>query len=265
MKRRSLLISGVLCICLLFTSVQAAFASSIASNENGAYRPTIYINGEKQDLKGVIPPSGSTLVPFREFFSVLNIEPTFNNKTKTLTVKNDETTITLTVGKRVATLNGKEVQLLQAPKIEDGITYVNLRFIAESFGGTVRFDKSSLKIYIDFQSITDLTTIWANALKTRDGKPRYEMMSEQAKEKFKREQINKSGENWNYIIGVSSPWVVDFKFEINGMNATITYRTRTSEPAYYNTKETITFVKKNGKLFVEDYQTIFEDQLIETN
>ncbi|KMY50179.1 copper amine oxidase N-terminal domain-containing protein [Peribacillus loiseleuriae] len=265
MKRHSLLISGILCICLLFTSVQAIFASSITLNEKGAYRPTIYINGEKRELKGVIPSSGSTLVPFREFFSVLNIEPTFNNKTKTVTVKNDKTTITLTAGKKVVTLNGKEVQLLQDPKIEDGIMYVNLRFIAESFGGTVRFDKNSLTIYIDFQSITDLTTIWANALKTRDGKPRYEMMSEQAKEKFKQEQIKRSGENWNYIIGGSSPWVVDFEFEINGMNATITYRTQTSEPAYYKTKETITFVKKNDKLFVEDYQTIFEDQLIKTN
>jgi hypothetical protein len=262
MKRRSLLISGVLCMCLLFTSVQTAFAYSIASNEK---RPTIHINGEKQDLKGTILPSGSTLVPFREFFSELNIKPAFNHNTKTLTATNDKTTITLTAGKRTATLNGKEVQLLQAPKIEDDIMYVNLRFIAESFGGTVRFDKSSLTIYIDFQSITvtDLTKIWANALKTRDGKPRYEMMTEKAKEKFKQEQINKSGESWNYVIGGSSPWVVDFEFEINGMNATITYRTQTSEPAYYHTKERLTFIKQNGKLLVEDYETIFEDQLIE--
>jgi Copper amine oxidase N-terminal domain len=262
MKHSFLLISGILCICLLFTSIQAAFASSIASNEN---RPTIRINGEKQDLKGVILPSGNTLVPFREFFSELNIKPSFNNNTKTLTATNDKTTITLTAGKKVAKLNGKEVQLLQAPQIENGIMYVNLRFIAESFGGTVQFDKSSLTIDINFQSISDLTKIWANALKTRDGKPRYEMMSEKAKEKFKQEQINRSGENWNYIIGVSSPWVVDFDIKIDGMTANITYVTQTSEPAYYNTKETLTFVKKNGKLIVDDYQTIFEDQLISIN
>lgn len=259
MRRRSLLISGVLCICLFFTGVQAATASSITSNEN---RPTIRINGEKQNLKGAILPGGSTLVPVREFFSELNIKPAFNNNTKTLTATSDETTIILTAGKKVAKLNGKEVQLLQAPQIEEGIMYVNLRFIAESFGGTVQFDQKSLTIDINFQGISDLTKVWANALKTRDGKPRYEMMSEKAKEKFKKEQVNESGENWNYVIGVSSPWVVDFEFEINGMNATITYRTQTSEPAYYHTKERLTFIKKNGKILVDDYQTVFENQLI---
>ena len=198
MKRYFLLISGLLCICLLFTSVQSAFASSIASNEN---RPTIRINGQKQNLKGSILPSGSTLVPFRAFFSELNIKPAFNNNTKTLTVTNGETTVTLTAGKRVAKLNGKEVQVLQAPQIENGLMYVNLRFIAESFGGIVQFDKSSLTIDINFQGISDLTKIWANALKTRNGKPRYDIMSEKAKVKFKQEQINQSGENWNYGSG----------------------------------------------------------------
>ncbi len=265
MKRHSLWLSGFLSICLLFTSAQAAFASSSASSEYAVKRSTIYINGERQALKGAISSNGSTLVPFKEFFSVLNLKTTFNNQTKTLTATNDETTIILTAGKRTAKLDGKEIQLLQDPNIKDGIMYVNLRFIAESFGGIVRFDKSSLTIFINFQRITDLTTIWANALKTRDGKPRYEMMSEQAKEKFKQEQITLIGENWNYVIGGSSPWVVDYEIEIDGMTATILYVTQTSDPAYYQTKETLTFVKENGKLIVDDYQTIFEGKLIDAN
>lgn len=79
---------------------------------------------------------GPTFVPFREFFSVLNIERQFNNRTKTLSTRNDETTINLTVAKRIAILN-KEVPLLQSPSIgdDDGIMHVNLRFIAEALGG----------------------------------------------------------------------------------------------------------------------------------
>lgn len=143
---------AVLLVCFLFSGV--ALASSVKPDESGVYRPIIYINGEKQDLKGAIPPSGSTLVPFRAFFTTLKIEPQFNNTTKTLTAKSGETTITLTSGKRVATLNGKDVPLLQGPEfVGEGIMYVNLRFVAESFGGVVNFDKDTLTIHIDFPKL----------------------------------------------------------------------------------------------------------------
>ncbi|MEA1959741.1 MAG: M56 family metallopeptidase [Bacillota bacterium] len=129
------------------------------------------------------------------------------------------------------------------------------------YDGEYRYYKISES---DFKSIDKLllATAWANALKTRDGKPRYEMMSEQAKENFTKEQIDRSGDNWNFNIGVSSPWVVDFEIEIDGMTANITYLTQTSEPAYYNSRETLSFGKENGTLVVVDYQTIYEYKLI---
>lgn len=114
----------------------------------------------------------------------------------------------------------------------------------------------------DIQKVEELSTVWANALKTRDGKPRYEMMSEKAKEKFVQEQIIRSGEDWNYNIGVSSPWVVNYEIEIDGLKAIITYTTQTSIPEFYHTQEMLTFKRENKEWFVDDYQTIFEDQLI---
>ena len=115
------------------------------------------------------------------------------------------------------------------------------------------------------ETVASLSEIWANALKTRDGKPRYDMMSDQAQEKFKKQQMVISGSNWNYIIGNSSPWVVDYEIKINGMTATITYLTQTSKPEYYQTKETVTFATdRNGKLYVKDYETQFENKLIES-
>ncbi|ACT04209.1 M56 family metallopeptidase [Paenibacillus sp. JDR-2] len=114
-------------------------------------------------------------------------------------------------------------------------------------------------------AIENLTTVWADALKSRDGKPRYDMMSANAKEKFVQEQIIRGGEDWNYNIGVSSPWVIDYRSRVDGMNAVITYVTLTSEPAYYKTVESVTFVKKKGKLVVDDYETLLEGELIPTN
>ena len=117
------------------------------------------------------------------------------------------------------------------------------------------------------KTVANLADTWANALKTRDGKPRYEMMSNQAKEKFKKQQIllYGDGKNWNYTIGSSNPWVVDYEIKIDGMTATITYLTQTSEPAYFNTMETVTFAMENGKLIVKDYETIFENQLVDSS
>lgn len=111
--------------------------------------------------------------------------------------------------------------------------------------------------------IEELAVVWANALKSRDGKPRYDMMSAKAKEKFKQEQISRSGEDWNYNIGGSSPWVVDFQIEVDGMTAHITYVTQNSVPEYYNTMETVTFSKENNTFVVDDYQTDDEYILVE--
>lgn len=104
------------------------------------------------------------------------------------------------------------------------------------------------------EKIEELSISWATALKTRDGEPRYEMMSEKAKEKFIQEQIVVSGENWNYVIRDSSPWVVHFEIQIEGMTATITYDMQTSEASNYSKIETIHFIEdEHGNIVVDDY------------
>lgn len=108
--------------------------------------------------------------------------------------------------------------------------------------------------------VEELATVWANALMTRDGEPRHTMMSLDMKEKFKQEQINRAGEDWNFNIGVSSPWVVNFEIKVDGETATITYFTKTSEPASYMTVEQLTFGEEDGQLVVTNYTTIYEDQ-----
>lgn len=108
------------------------------------------------------------------------------------------------------------------------------------------------------EQIEQLAKVWAEALKTRDGEPRYKMMSEHAQHKFEQEQIARAGEDWNFNIGYSSPWVVDYQIDIDGSTATITYTTKTSEPAYYSTQETVYFKQEGDMLVVEDYETVYE-------
>ena len=120
-------------------------------------------------------------------------------------------------------------------------------------------EETRLRQPADRDSLRRLADTWANALKTRDGKPRYDLMTEKAKKQFEQEQIDRSGEDWNYNIGVSSPWVVDYTIELDGLTATITYLTQTSEPAYYRSKETVTFVRDRGQLRVDAYQASEEE------
>ena len=90
---------------------------------------------------------------------------------------------------------------------------------------------------------------WANALISRDGKPRYELMSEQMKQEFVKNQKALIGnDNWNYIIGVSSPWTTAYQMIACGSFCYITYYQTDSTGARYTQNEILTFWVKDGKL-----------------
>ncbi len=99
---------------------------------------------------------------------------------------------------------------------------------------------------------------WANALKTRDGKPRFDMMTPEMQAAFQKEKAEIGAEG-TYGIGVSSPWVVDYKIAIGDENDVwITYRTTTSANDYYILQERITFVKQDGVVRVSSSQITVE-------
>ncbi|AOY77026.1 M56 family metallopeptidase [Clostridium formicaceticum] len=94
-----------------------------------------------------------------------------------------------------------------------------------------------------------MAEIWAEGLKTRDGKLRYEIMSEDMKEKFIVEQ--KAGsEEWYYNIGYSSPWVVNYEIEVEGDTANIIYYMTDSDGEIYEKTEIITFGKENNQFVI---------------
>lgn len=108
------------------------------------------------------------------------------------------------------------------------------------------------------QEKSTMASTWAEALKTRDGKPRYELMSEGMKENFISTQKQRS-DPWNFNIGVSSPWVVDYEITINGNSADILYHMTDSTNADYEKQETIYFGKENNKTVVVDAQELLSD------
>ncbi|MGB9749970.1 MAG: stalk domain-containing protein [Caldisericia bacterium] len=70
--------------------------------------------------------------------------------------------IFLYIGKTIALVNGKEIKLDAASFIKNGRTYVPLRFISESLGGTVIWDGNEKKVMITIYDTS--LTMWVNKL-----------------------------------------------------------------------------------------------------
>jgi len=117
-----------------------------------ALRATIYINDEKLDFDAIVAYSGVSMVPFREIFEKYDMKVSWDNINKTVTASSQDgaTVIKLSENKTTAFVNGKSFALSQTPFLGGNTLYVNLRFISESIGATVNFDKPSLSIHIVF-------------------------------------------------------------------------------------------------------------------
>lgn len=100
------------------------------------------------------------------------------------------------------------------------------------------------------KTIYDMAKIWADVLQMRNGKARYNMMGKAQKARFIEEQKSYQGEDWNYSIGWSSPWVKSYEIAVKGNKATITYLMMDSTPAYYEMIELLKFGEEDGKTVV---------------
>ncbi|MEC2071327.1 copper amine oxidase N-terminal domain-containing protein [Alkalihalophilus marmarensis] len=99
-------------------------------------------------IKGGQITEGRTLVPLRAIFEEIGATVHYENKTKKITATKDGRTILLTVGSRHTYINGQH-NLIDVPaKVVNGQTLVPLRFISESFGGSVRWDQQQYKAFI---------------------------------------------------------------------------------------------------------------------
>jgi len=99
--------------------------------------------------------SGRTLVPFRTIAETLGYTVNWNEKTKQVTLQDENRIIYLTIGKNEAIVNqfddGKspeKVLLDVSPKIVNGRTVVPLRFVVESTGADIEWDSVGKNIKI---------------------------------------------------------------------------------------------------------------------
>lgn len=99
---------------------------------------------------------------------------------------------------------------------------------------------------------------WAEALKERDGKARYALLSADAKAPYYEALAAQNGTEHPWTIGVSSPWVVDYEIVFDGTEAVITYRTETSDWEIYIYQEALKLTEEHGRTVVQGYGVTVE-------
>jgi hypothetical protein len=91
---------------------------------------------------------GRTLVPLRKIFEALGAVVDWQDETQTVTAEKDGKKVSLTIGDKSASVDGKTVTLDVPAKIANGRTLVPARFVAESLGCAVDWDNDLQTVLI---------------------------------------------------------------------------------------------------------------------
>lgn len=97
-------------------------------------------------------------------------------------------------------------------------------------------------------TIYDMAKTWADAWENRNGQQIYDMMSDDMKQKFKKEQYDN-----DMSIGWSSPWIDSYTIKTENTTAEICYIMTDSTGEYYIKWDYIDFEKQNNEFKVIAY------------
>ncbi len=130
------------------TALSGTTATDTAKNDI-----TVSANGNQVDFSAydnVLPyiENDRTLVPIRALAENMGFTVLWDDATRTVTVKSDDTEIVLTIDSDKATVNGEERALDVPARITNNRTFIPLRFVSENMGATVDWNGENRSIAI---------------------------------------------------------------------------------------------------------------------
>lgn len=146
---RSIGMAAVIFLILLYAYAAAAHAADTSLQvtlQLGSDKVTV--NDEELEVSPPYLSNQVTLVPLRVITAAFGADISWNGEEQKVGLEYDGNEISLQIGSKEAVLNGETVQLDTAPELKDGTTMVPLRFISETFGALVGFDKATQTITI---------------------------------------------------------------------------------------------------------------------
>ncbi|MDP4133469.1 MAG: copper amine oxidase N-terminal domain-containing protein [Bacillota bacterium] len=135
----------------------------------------LLINGVKTEVETpYVAGEGTTLVPLRVITEAFGAEVNWEQDSKTIKLKYSDVNIKMQIGSSDVMVNTHTEKLTQAPVLSpNGVTMVPLRFISETFGASVSFDKSSNTITVVKEELVEGSTVTGLTDKSKVGDSYY--------------------------------------------------------------------------------------------
>lgn len=208
-------------------------------------------------------------LPIRELTGIIDSTATVDWDNGAVYVRGKENQYYFVVGEKSVNINpltpndANYVRIFEnAVVLKNDRTFVPYSLADIMFNDRKNSDCVNYAVY-DSAEQYKKTAVWANALMTRDGKPRYEMMTEKMKEKFIQEQkALTNSDDPNFTIGYSSPKTVSYNISVSDGKSDITYYQTDESDTRYTVCEQLTFTDNNSGLYVDDCSdlTVAENQ-----
>lgn len=140
-KLLTLLVSLTLLLSLSLPALAAGHEGEIGICLDGnTYYPT---------TQPVQVQNGRTMVPLRDLAERLGADVEWVQKTQEIVMTRAGTTVTMTLGKTTANVDGTAVEMDVVPYAVDGHTLIPARYVAEFFGQVVTWDQENSLVVVD--------------------------------------------------------------------------------------------------------------------
>ncbi len=141
------IVSLFLCFLLLLSFSVAAFGKEAAKSEEDGIK--VYIDGSLLETR--VPPiiiNDRCMVPFRAIFEAFQMNVDYIAQSKTIKAHDDQTSLTLVIGKKEVTVNDLLLVSDTAPVLVKDTTLVPLRFVSEVLKADVLWEAKTKTVTI---------------------------------------------------------------------------------------------------------------------
>lgn len=151
--------SKFLSFLLVFLFIFVCSKSQLVAQAAPQNSNNITVTVDWEEIEFDVPPTiinGRTMVPLRAIFEALDAQVKWDGTTRTVTGYRNDTIVSLVVDSKIATLNGKRIELDVPAIIVSGRTLVPARFVSESLGAKVIWNEKLRKVEVLTQDIIQI-------------------------------------------------------------------------------------------------------------
>ena len=143
--------SGPFAACLALLLYVSATAGSATARGQGENAIRVRVNGERVHFDGIGPREidGRLMVPLRGVLEKTGANVDWVQATQTVVAARGGLMLELNIGSRTARVNGRNVHMDVPAMTIAGSTMVPLRFVTESLGGQVEWDRQTRTVSIE--------------------------------------------------------------------------------------------------------------------